>query len=220
MAGQAARRRPVTSPPCPERTQRARRVIHHARPRFSGEEFRRSRPIYMVNTPDGSVLIADFTSATSRTGITRADRPHSVRYRLSAGKQRDTDTLDKKQTINSQILDHPASGTDRPPFGSLANAPMRRLTSRCENGWNRVWSSGAACWRCIRPADLMPRTPLNCSHTRTRSSAPGSSGCRVIAGSAAGFEAVRRLARHEATRKCARKSPVPLSGCRGIRRCL
>ena len=44
LAGQTARRRPATSPPCPERTQRARRVIHHARPRFSGEEFRRRLP--------------------------------------------------------------------------------------------------------------------------------------------------------------------------------
>ena len=44
MAGQTARRRPSASSLGVERTQRARGVIHHARHRLSGEEFRRRLP--------------------------------------------------------------------------------------------------------------------------------------------------------------------------------
>ncbi|MGB1726198.1 MAG: DUF7133 domain-containing protein, partial [Limisphaerales bacterium] len=71
------------------------------------------RPVYMVNAPDGSVLIADFYERYIAHGQhyqSQIDPTSGRIYRLSAkGKQRDTDTrLDKKTDDQlRQILDHP-----------------------------------------------------------------------------------------------------------------
>ena len=71
------------------------------------------RPVYMVNAPDGSVLIADFYERYIAHGQhyqSQIDPTSGRIYRLSAkGKQRDTDTrLDKKTDAQlRQLLDHP-----------------------------------------------------------------------------------------------------------------
>ena len=85
------------------------------------------RPVYMVNAPDGSVLIADFYERYIAHGQHHQSQidPTSAAFTGSARKANNaTPTRDstKKQTINSgRFSITRTSGTDRPPFGSLSN---------------------------------------------------------------------------------------------------
>ena len=109
------------------------------------------RPVYMVNAPDGSVLIADFYERYIAHGQhyqSQIDPTSGRIYRLSAkGKQRDTDTrLDKKTDDQlRQILDHPNKWHRQTAVRLLGQrADATAHVALRKQDWNRVWSSGAA----------------------------------------------------------------------------
>ena len=103
------------------------------------------RPVYMVNAPDGSVLIADFYERYIAHGQhyqSQIDPTSGRIYRLSAkGKQRDTDTRPDKKNRQSTPADsrspEQVAPTDRrsAPWPTRGCGGSRRAA---KTDWNQV----------------------------------------------------------------------------------